>query len=68
VSKSKATAAKKTTKSPVKKAVITKPAVVKSVPSLAKKVVAKKPLVKKVKATVAPVAKKTSKNNKTTPN
>jgi hypothetical protein len=48
--------------------VITKPAVVKSVPSLAKKVVAKKPLVKKVKATVAPVAKKTSKNNKTTPN
>lgn len=66
VSKSTATAAKKTIKSPVKKAATTKPVAVKSAKSPAKKIVAKKPVVNKVKATVAPVAKKARKNTKTT--
>ena len=66
MTKSTATAAKKTTKPVVKKASITKPAAVKSASSPAKKIVAKKPIVKKAKAIVAPVAKQTKKNNKNT--
>ena len=50
----------------VKKTAATKPLAIKSVKSPAKKIVAKKPIVKKAKVIVAPIAKQTKKNNKTT--